>query len=170
MMTDTINDLLECENWNHEKVLSDYHSKILMAKPTKEDVPYARARELSVNLPIEDRGKTDVFIDDIISVAPDLNGNLERLRAASCSVLHAFAHKAYKSSKSVIPRDDLRTDDQNEAEGAPEEVKICLGWTLDSRSLLVRLPFHKYTAWKQQIVDALKKKSVVWKMSQLFYQ
>jgi hypothetical protein len=34
------------------------------------------------------------------------------------------------SSTSSITRDHLIADDKNEAEGAPEEVKITLGWIL----------------------------------------
>ena len=109
-----------------------------------------------MKLPIEYKGKADVFIDDIISVAPDIDENLDRLRAASCTVIHALAHKVLNASSYSIERDDLMADDKNEAEGAPEEIKICLGWTLDSRRLLVQLPFHKYKALKNEIVELLK--------------
>ena len=50
-------------------------------------------------------------------------------------------------------------DDKNEAEGAPEERKICLGWLLDTRRLLVSLPFHKAKAWNSQIEEVLIRKS-----------
>ena len=156
IITDTINDLLACEDWNHQLVCSDYIDKIPKAKRLNKEVPFAQARELSVTLPIEDKGKADVFIDDIISVAPDINENLDRLRAASCTVLHAIAHKSSRHSQCSIKRDNLIADDKNEAEGAPEEIKICLGWTLDSRRLLVHLPFHKYKAWRNQITDMLE--------------
>jgi hypothetical protein len=159
IVTDTINDLLECKSWDHERVHSEYYAKIPIAKPIKEEIPFAQAREMSVELPIKDRGKANVFIDNIISVAPDIGNNLGRLRAALYSVLHAFGHKMSASSTSAIPRDNLIADDKNEAEGAPEEVKICLGWTLDTRQLLVKLPFHKYTAWQCQIKDLLSKNS-----------
>ena len=113
-----------------------------------------------MDLPIEDQGKADVFVDDIISVAPDINDNLSRLKAASCTVLHAFAHNASASSSSSIKRDNLIADDKNEAEGAPEENKVVLGWNLDTRRLLVQLPTHKWKAWRSQITIALNSKTI----------
>ena len=160
IMTDTVNDLLDCNEWQWNEIHSSYLAKIPNAIALDESIPYAQARKLSVDLPVEDNGKADVFVDDIISVAPDINDNLQRLRAASCTVLHAFAHKASSSSSSSIKRDNLVADDKNEAEGAPEELKIVLGWTLDSRRLLVKLPFHKWKAWKSQIESALKGSSI----------
>ena len=59
LMTDTINDLLECKSWNHELVHSDYYGKIPEANPIKQKVAFAQARELSVNMPSEDKGKAD---------------------------------------------------------------------------------------------------------------
>ena len=41
--------------------------------------------------------------------------------------------------------------DKCEAEGAPAEVRICLGWQLNTRVLLVSLPMHKCTAWSTQV-------------------
>ena len=157
IITDTINDLLNCSDWNWEDIHSPYLSKIPKEKPLDDSVPFAQAvGELSVDLPIEDQGKADVFVDDIISVAPDINDNLSRLKAASCTVLHAFAHSASSSSSTSIKRDNLIADDKNEAEGAPEETKVVLGWNLDSRRMLVKLPYHKWKAWKSQISQALK--------------
>ena len=34
-------------------------------------------------------------------------------------------------------------EDKCDAEGAPSETEICLGWNLDTRRLLVKLPLHK---------------------------
>ena len=90
------------------KKFIEYYAKIPMSNPIQEQIPFAQAREMSVVMPIEDRGKADVFIDDITSVAPDLDNNLDRLRAVSCSVHHAFSHKMSDSSTSSIPQDKLR--------------------------------------------------------------
>ena len=52
--------------------------------------------------------------------------------------MHAVAHNA--SSDTFLPKQKLIADDKNEAEGAPEEVKITLGWDFDTRLLIIRLP------------------------------
>ena len=36
-------------------------------------------------------------------------------------------------------------------EGPAEEIKIVLGWKIDTRRLLVSLPEHKFIAWTAQI-------------------
>ena len=46
------------------------------------------------------------------------------------------------------------------AEGAAEEIKIVLGWILDTKRLLVSLPEHKYIAWTSQIDELLNQKTV----------
>jgi hypothetical protein len=73
-------------------------------------------------------------------------------------VIHAIAHSAVSSTH--LPRQDLISDDKNDAEGAPEETKVCLGWILDTRRLLVSLPFHKFKAWDSQLIQVLSQKSV----------
>ena len=48
---------------------------------------------MSVSLPNEDRGKADVFVDDVILVCVDLEDNLPRLKTAPCTVIHAVARE-----------------------------------------------------------------------------
>ena len=62
--------------------------------------------------------KSDVFIDDIISVAPYIGDNLQRLIAAPCTVIHAVSHSA-EEGNTFVPREDVITVDKNEAVGAP---------------------------------------------------
>ena len=78
------------------------------------------------------------FIDDIIRVGVDKGDNLQRILAIPCTIMHAVAHNA--SSDTFVPRQKLIADDKNEGEGAPAVVKTTLGWELDARSLIVRLP------------------------------
>jgi hypothetical protein len=102
-------------------------------------------------------GKAGVFVDDIISITADVGNNLLKIKAAACTVIHAVAHNAQET---CLPHQELIADDKNEVEGAPEETKICLGWLLDMRRLLVCLPCHKYLAWNGQIQELCNRKSV----------
>ena len=81
--------------------------------------------------------------------------------AAPCTVIHAVAHLA--EDKTFVQRQDLISDEINEAEGAPEEIKICLGWQLNTRTLLIRLLLHKYIAWDSQLLQIIKAKTVGYK-------
>ena len=161
VITDTINDLLASKTWNPDEIQSVYTKNIPVPKPQPTSIPFAKARSLSVPLTDEPDGKADVFVDDIMSITVDKDDNLKRLMTAPCTVIHAVAHKA--TGKTHLTRQDLISDEKNEAEGAPEEIKICLGWQLDTRRLLISLPDHKYKAWNSQINDIIKAKSVTYK-------
>ena len=59
--------------------------------------------------------------------------------------MHAVADNAVSMDNNII-RSDILPHDKMEAEGAAEEVKKCLGWILNTRSLQVKLPLHKAIA------------------------
>ena len=125
--------------------------------PLPDDIPYAEAREMTVDIPVGINGNTDVYVDDFITVGPDMDDTLERITKAPATVIHAIADNSLDSEK--IPRDDILAIDKMKAEGAAEERKICLGWMMDTRRLLVSLPDHKTIGWKSQIDTLLINKS-----------
>ena len=155
--TDCINDVLACPDWNPAKVQSTYTKKIPAAVMLDKSTPFAQAKDLSVTLPDEDQGKTDCFVDDLITVAVDLGNNLECINAAPCTVIHAMAH--HTSGKTHVIRQNMISDEKNEAEGAAEEIKICLGWVLNTRKLTIALPSHKYQAWDKMVISTMDNKS-----------
>ena len=63
-------------------------------------------------------------------------------------------------NNTTIKRTDIVADDKMEAEGAAEEEKICFGWLLNTRKLLVKLPAHKAIAWTSQINNILGNRSM----------
>ena len=133
LVTDTINDLLEDQAWDPTSVYAPSCSKVPEPVPLSDDIPYAKAQELSVEIPIKSLGKADVFVDDIITVGLDMDDTLEKVTKAPITVMEAIADDAIFECD--IVRDDLLSDDKTRIEGAPEEIKICLGWTLNTRSL-----------------------------------
>ena len=157
LLTDTINDLMSCEDWEPSELHSNYLLKIPKPTSLPEAVPFAQAKDVSVSIEEGDICKSDVFIDDIITMGVDVADNLKRIMAAPCTVMHAFTHSV--DGPSHIPRQNFIADDKNEAEGGPEEVKIVLGWELNSRSLSVHLPFHKFRAWSSQVDSFLSRKT-----------
>ena len=73
--------------------------------------------------------------------------------------MHAVADGSTMNGTN-IKRKGLVAEDKMEAEGAAEEEEICLGWLLNTRELLVRLPTHKAIAWTSQIDNTLNNSSV----------
>ena len=161
IMADTINDLLTDTNWDHTKIYSDKFHTIPEPVPLSDDIPYAPAREMSIHIPLEKHGKSDVYVDDLITITHDQGDNLDRITKAPITVIDAISDNHYTCG--YIPRDDMVEEDKTKAEGAAEERKICLGWILDTRRLLVQLPDHKNIGWKSQIQQVLDAKSVGWK-------
>ena len=157
VITDAINDLMGNPAWDPSQIHSSYVDKIPAAKLAPHDIPFAPGRPLCVQLPDNDDASADCFVDDIITSAVDVADNLQRITAAPCTVIHALAHTA--SADTHIQRNNMIADDKNEAEGAPEETKICLGWILDTRRLLVTLPDHKFIAWSAQTQATIDQKS-----------
>jgi hypothetical protein len=96
-----------------------------------------------------------------MTCAVDIGNNLARIVAAPCTIIHALAHDS--EGATVIPRDDMVALDKCEAEGAASEECICLGWSLNTRSLLVSLPSHKVKAWISQVETFIKNKTTSYK-------
>jgi hypothetical protein len=47
------------------------------------------------------------------------------------------------------------------AEGSPAELQLVLDWLLNTRKLLVSLPFDKFVAWSGDITAVIKAKRVL---------
>jgi len=70
--TDICNSLLLNNHWDHSKVFDLISKTIENPLPLDDDIPFHPAKELAVNLPPNDSGKVDIFINYSIGVAPDL--------------------------------------------------------------------------------------------------
>ena len=125
LIADTINDLLDDKNWKHEEVYSDMIHEIPDPIPLPDDIPYTEARNLAVNVPVGRNGKTDVYVDDFITIGPDLDDTLNRMIKAPATGIHDIVDNLINSNQ--IPRDDILPIDKMKAEGAAEERKICIG-------------------------------------------
>ena len=59
------NDLIQCELWDHMTLHS--MNQYLIAPPSawlNDQIPFKAARELDVDLPINDKGIVDILIND----------------------------------------------------------------------------------------------------------
>lgn len=126
------------------KIVSDFIKYIPPAEDMDESTHHKEARKLYIEVPVEENGKFDVFINDFIRVVVYLNNNKSRLEVAPYTVIHAVSN--HPSSEDHILKDNMIESDKCLVEGALAEEKICLGWTLNSRELLVQLSIHKYKA------------------------
>lgn len=157
IVCDTINDLVACKSWNKKEVCSKFVKNIPPAEEMVSNIPFGEASKFSVEVPVEENGKFNVYIDDSIGIAVDINDNKSRLEVAPCTVIHAISNNP--ESKNYILRDNMIEAETCLAEGALAELRICLGWALDTRRLLVVLPEHKCKAWINDLKKVIRRKT-----------
>ena len=72
IICDTINDLSACKSWNEKEVCSKFVKNIPPAEEMDSNIPFGEPSELSVEVPVEENGKFDVYIDNFIGIAVDI--------------------------------------------------------------------------------------------------
>jgi hypothetical protein len=106
-----------------------------------------------VEIEPNDCGKTDNYIDDAIGIVADLLNNVERLAELMPLIICLLSRPVHANEP--LPRKCLLSLTKFIAEGTPEEVKVTLGWLLDTRRLLISLPDAKYLIWFNEIQSIL---------------
>jgi hypothetical protein len=89
--TDITNMLIQNPFWDHSKLYDPLSSKLDGPESLPIDVPFAQTRTLAVDIPINDIGKADIYIDDTIGVALDLSDNVNRVSATIPLAIHTIA-------------------------------------------------------------------------------
>jgi hypothetical protein len=119
-----------------------------------DDIPFEQTLPMSVKIPKSDGSyKSDVFIDDIISVVIDDGEGCKRGAAASLLAIHAVCRPV--AVREPIKRNELTAEKKLIAESLLEEVKTTLGWLLDTRQILISLTLGKYSEWAAAIIFIL---------------
>jgi hypothetical protein len=121
------------------------------------DTPFTPFLPLVVNIPINDKGKDDIYIDDTIFVVPDINDNLERGVKAAPLAINTFARPV--TQLEPIPRKPLISMKHFLAEASFKESKTVLGWIINTRSLTAHQPPNKLIAWLSSINSILTKQT-----------
>lgn len=147
---DLANNLLCCNEWDHQELHSQLQYLIPPPLFLPDSEPFAQARPLDVDVPAEDQGKCDVYIDNIIGAF--LNQGWEKiLRSASAIPLDIHLVGWPVHANKPLECSDLVAMKKLLAEGRLEEVKILLGWLVNTCLLTIVLPDHKYIAWRRNI-------------------
>ena len=150
---DLANLLLNHKDWNPEILFSPDQQHIPPPKFLPDNLNFEQALPMMVSVPTEGYSKSDVYIDDMITVALSQDTVIHRAEAAVPLAIHAIGRPVHNDEP--IKRKNLMCFRKLLAEGRLEEVKTILGWTIDTRRLLIKLPKHKYVAWKKSILDMI---------------
>jgi hypothetical protein len=106
------------------------------------NIPFAQALPTIVDIPPEDQGKTDLYIDDQATVIPDLGWNLPRAAAAAAFSAHIVVRPFDKDEHILC--DDFIANDKLIAEARLAETMTLLGWVFNTRDLTISLPHNKH--------------------------
>jgi hypothetical protein len=157
MITGLSNEIPLMKDWDPEKVHSPDQAEVQAPVYLDDSFQSAMspAKPLSVHIPITALGRSDCFIDDIIIVMIDRVGQILRHSSACPLAIHVAMRPNAGKEQDPIPRRDTLSKDKLEAEGAPAESQIVLGWRINTRLLRLQLPFDKYTAWTSDISGIL---------------
>ena len=141
LICDLANDLVRHPGYDPQTDVSPHQDK-LPVDPILEDdtVAFASAIPLAVNVPMDSKPKFDCYIDDIFGAM--LLRDLKLGAGIVPFVLHLFGRP--RNPTDALPRDDLLSLEKFLAETTPSELKIILGWLLDTRRLLISLPKQKF--------------------------
>jgi hypothetical protein len=112
---DLANDLLHCKEWDPLELKSPHADKIGKPCYLDPDIPCSAARELDVDVPDDDNGRVDDFIDDRIVIVPDLLDNTDRALQAMPLAIHILFRPIDPNEK--IKRDDCLSLGKLQEEG-----------------------------------------------------
>ena len=161
VMIETITDLaLDIVNnplWSHKQQRAPWPSTNNIPTPVllPQNIPFAQALPCDVPLSLPRHGHFDSFVDDIIGLCLHIGDNAAKTLNAILLSIHLLARPFNASVASNIPHNYIISAKKWLAEGTQEEIKTILGWLVDSRRLLVRLPPDKYTSYSSQVKDIL---------------
>jgi hypothetical protein len=105
---------------------------------------------MAVVVPVTITARTDGFIDNLMQVFLDTPDNLKRAPHAVPLAIHVTS-RPHAGPSEPIQRRSLLSDVILIAEGTPEEIQAVLGWSIDTRRLLLSLPTNKFDAWMLDI-------------------
>jgi len=148
--TDLANMLIQNKFWDHRKFYDNLSTLIEEPKSLPDSIEFAQAKKLAVQIPVKNVGKADIHINDTIGIALNKDDNVNRVCKAIPLAIHTMSRPLDSSDE--IPRKEIIISLKKlSAEGTPSEVKIVLGWTINTRNLRIYLPEDKYKTWTQEI-------------------
>jgi hypothetical protein len=152
------NDILHCSDWDPSVLSSPHQSKLPPAQYLSNSIPFAPAADLDVDIPNDDMGRIDDFIDDGIVIVPDLKDNIHRGVAAMLLAIHTLCRPL--ATDEPIHREDCLSLEKLSEEGVMSEILTILGWQVNTRLLTLALPSKKFTQWQNDIKQVITSKKV----------
>jgi hypothetical protein len=151
IVMDLANEIGQCKQWDPSTLHNPDQAQTPMPVRLETEIPFAPARPMAVSVPLTIEGRVDGFIDDLINVFLGTPENLARAPHVVPLAMYATSQPHAGEDAEPIKRQAILSIPKLIAEGSPAEIQIVLGWTLNTRKLLMALPNDKYQAWSTAI-------------------
>jgi hypothetical protein len=159
LVTDLANEISMCTEWDPSTLRSPDQPTTPEPKRLEPSVPFAMAQPMAVAIPPVITGRVDGFIDDLINVFPDTVENCRRQPHVVPLAMFVTSRPHAGPDREPILRRAILSLEKLLREGAPSEIQIVLGWSLNTRRLLVALPDDKFTAWDSTLDEIIAARS-----------
>jgi hypothetical protein len=146
---DTCNTLIQNHHWDHNTLFDPISELIDEPSSLPDSIPFSQAKDLMIEKPLNNRGFTDIYIDDSIGIAPDIGDTPLRVNRAIPLAIKTFARPM--DTNDQLPRQEIISLKKLKAEARLAETKTVLGWDLNTRQLIISLPRDKYERWSEAI-------------------
>ena len=100
----------------------------------------------------------DGYIDDIITAMLDTNNCVQEGTNAALLAVHTLFRPT--SDSDPLPRPDAASIRKLIEEGTPDEIKIILGWVVNTHLFRIFLPGEKANEWTHSIKSILRHNTV----------
>ena len=154
---DLCNDIVEIAEWNPEICKSPLQSMMGPTNRLPAEIPFAKSREMAVDVLARPEGFHDVYLDDMIQIFIDRPEIVSRTSSIVPLALHLLVRP--NNDDEPIARNEILAADKMQAEGCPSEEMRVLGWLLDTRRMLIKLPSDKFLNWSKAVDKMLEAKT-----------
>ena len=163
---DLAQELINDPSWDPATLHSPNEKNIPSPETLDEDIPFGVAEPLNVDMDFL-YCSVDGFVDDLTTIVLNMENWIEKARNAIALAIHVVFRPA--NPQDPLPREDVISIRKLLAEGKLEEIKIMLGWIIDTRRFLIKLTNDKADRWildirelKQRILDGKPISTTEW--------
>ena len=154
MAVDLAQALIDDETWDPNELNSIHAEKIPEIKRKDADIPFGKAHHLAIDVPFREC-YADGYVDDLITAVLDFFWATNRARHAVPLALDVMYRPV--NDDDPISRDNILSHRKLIAEGGLEELKIVLGWLIDTRLFRIYVPEDKATRWIMDLREIERK-------------
>lgn len=158
---DIANELIQNSQWDHKKLFDPISLHLSVPKRLPPETPLGHALPLAIEIPENDLGKGNIYIDDSIFVCPDLLNNTDRISRAVPLAINCLARPV--SSSEPLDRKSLISMKKFLAEASLEECKTILGWSPQNGLREIKQKGSLHSTYCPGRLTAMQKKSTLGK-------